>query len=181
MKGSYDCSLAGLRDLARDILLPKGIGILYGFYKAPGIGYSTVVNSTIQGEAVNLDGDHQKVLDQFKSYGPVQKAKRVMSNGRFNMKIGFGNCAGAGICTELRKAAKSKEYQRVFGWTVYKDSDKQIGQAIGTANVDGLIYGYRGSAYADDQAARDIFKSVAGYVKAHPDQVHVATKSEPAW
>ncbi|MFF3541554.1 phospholipase [Streptomyces platensis] len=184
------CSVAGLRDMAREKLESRGIRVLYGFYgKEGGSGWKNALADLNSKEAVSYSGDYAQVRDGFAKYGPnVPGNQRVMDKGEFSMALKFGS-----IREELaagRKARDAGELAQTVGWTVGKGDRERaatlLGSSDGSAAVDSLIYGNRTSCYpdgvsgpkgcgTDDSAVRESLSYITDYVKAHPDTRRMAT------
>ncbi|MEV2256012.1 phospholipase [Streptomyces sp. NPDC050147] len=187
------CSVAALRDMAREKLESKGIRVLYGFYGTEGgSGWKSLLGDLKPKEAVSFSGGYAQVRDGFAEHGPnVPGDQRVMDNGLFNMALKFG-----GIKKELeaaRVARDAGDLAQTVGWTVGKGDGERaatlLDSADGSAAVDSLIYGNRMSCYpdgvngpkgcgTDDSAVRESLSYITDYVKAHPDARRMATPED---
>lgn len=187
------CSVAELRDMAREKLESRGIRVLYGFYGTEGgSGWKNALGDLNSKEAVSFSGSYAQVRDGFAEHGPdVPGRQRVMDNGLFNMALKFGT-----IRQELaagRNARDAGSLAQTVGWTVGKgDEDRAatlLDSADGGAAVDSLIYGNRMSCYpdgvsgpkgcgTDDSAVRESLSYITDYVKAHPDTRRMATPAD---
>ncbi|MEV0324612.1 phospholipase [Streptomyces sp. NPDC050658] len=187
------CSVAALRDLAREKLESRGIRVLYGFYGTEGgSGWKTALGDLNPKEAVSYSGGYAQVRDGFAEHGPdVPGSRRVMDNGLFSMALKFG-----GIREELEAARKPRDAGQLamtVGWTVGKGDGKRAATLLdssgGSAAVDGLIYGKRMSCYPDgvsgvkgcgtnDSGVRESLSYITDYVKAHPETRRMATPKD---
>lgn len=187
------CSVAALRDMAREKLESKGIRVLYGFYGTEGgSGWKSLLGDLKPKEAVSYSGDYANVRDGFAEHGPdVPGKQRVMDNGLFNMALKFG-----GIRKELeagRQARDAGDLAQTVGWTVGKGDRERaatlLDSADGSAAVDSLIYGNRMSCYpdgvtgpkgcgADDSGVRESLSYITDYVKDHPGTRRMATPKD---
>ena len=178
-----DCSVAALRDLAREKLETKGIRVLYGFYGTEGgSGWQHTLDDLNSKEAVSYSGTAAEVRDGFAEHGPdVPGRQRIMDNGLFNMALKF-----SAIREELTAARVDRDrgdLALTVGWTVARgDGDRTaalLDTADGSAAVDSLIYGNRASCYPDDVAGpkgcgtddsgvRESLSYITDYVDAHP-------------
>lgn len=116
------CSIAALQDLAREILQPHGMRVLYGFYgrNSNGNAFKTTAASLNDYEAIDLEGSGKMVQQAFTAAGLSQPAKGIMSYGNFILGYQFGNCDEDSYytCTELRQAVESRRFGKVFSWTL---------------------------------------------------------------
>ncbi|KAL8807894.1 MAG: hypothetical protein Q9200_004481 [Gallowayella weberi] len=139
------CSVGGLRDLARQILQPAGVRVLYGYvFKASSKTYPFIRDGLNSNEAINLDGNPKQVLDLFQRNGPKDQSRRVSSYGDDDISFEFGTCQEDkyNTCTELRQAVASGKFGRVFGWTSTAGKGDYVRKELDTAGVDGIIYGF---------------------------------------
>ncbi|MGX1759315.1 phospholipase [Streptomyces lydicus] len=187
------CSVAGLRDMARQKLESRGIRVLYGFYgKEGGSGWKNALADLNSKEAVSYSGDYAQVRDGFAKYGPnVPGNQRVMDKGEFNMALKFGSIREQ--LAAARKARDAGELAQTVGWTVGKGDGERAATLLdssdGSAAVDSLIYGNRASCYpdgvsgpkgcgTDDSEVRESLSYITDYVKAHPDTRRMATPQD---
>ncbi|KAF5569978.1 phospholipase D, partial [Fusarium pseudoanthophilum] len=110
----WSCSIAALRDLARQILEPQGVRVLYGFYgNENGNAYRLLQSGLTANEALNVDGRSAPPQQFFNNKGPSIRSiqRRVASYGWMDFKEGFGDCTESGdahlICTQLRQEVAS--------------------------------------------------------------------------
>lgn len=177
------CSIDGLRDLARELLEPHGVRVLYGFYDAKGKAWKSIRDGLNANEAINLNGKVKEVEPPFTSGGPAQQSKRVMSYGYYNLAFEFGNCNEASYytCTELRQGVASGKFGKVFGWTSAQGQASYVDRLLGDAGIDGLIYGFKATYYYDHKdtraAAQDIFK----WLTSHADRRYLAGQHDSPW
>ncbi|KAJ5597336.1 hypothetical protein N7537_007420 [Penicillium hordei] len=175
------CSTDNLRKMARDVIEPLGVRVLFGFYK-PGPAYNALRVSNHHWEALNLNGKSKKVEDWFNRHGPMAKNKRVMSYGYFNLPFQFGNCWERDYytCTELRQAVKSQGFGRVFGWTLATGQDKYADKLL-SEGVDGLIYGFKATYYYDHVDTRRAANSIKRWVNNHAGSHRMANQNDDPW
>lgn len=178
------CSIAGLRDLAREVLQPHGVRVLYGFYRSSGLAYSLIRDNLNDNEAINLNGKASDVATAFKNAGPAQLSKRVMSYGYFNLPFEFGDCKEKGYytCTELRQAVETGAFGKVFGWTSSSHQAEYVDKLLGVAGIDGLIHGLKATNYGADQGTtRAAAQDIINWVKSHSDRRYIATVNDVPW
>lgn len=160
------CSIKGLQKLARDILEPVGVRVLYGFMKE-GKAFSYVQGNLNENEAFNYDGSPDKTPRQVSAdYGSVSKDQKVASYGDDDLTKGFGNCTEDSwyTCTELRIAEASGNWGKVFGWTVAEGQTGLSNDMFSKAHVDGTIYGHASDIYADVEWAQAASKIVLDWI-----------------
>ncbi|OAQ78437.1 phospholipase D [Purpureocillium lilacinum] len=179
-------SIEALRDLARKHLEPVGIGALYGFYNwtAWGRAYAVLSADLHRNEALNHEGPAAQTTRLFNTRGPANVAQRVLSVGAlFKPSDDIGVCAsnGGGICPQLRIGATSHDFGQVLGWTVVQNSVKQAYQMMGEAGVDGVIYGFAETDYADHLDTRGAFGIVRGWLDKNKDKRYLATNADKLW
>lgn len=180
----YDCSVGGLRDLARDVLQPAGVRVLYGYVlSANSKTYAYIRDDLNSNEAINLDGNPKKALERFESGGPADKSKRVSSYGDDDISFEFGTCQedSYNTCTELRQAVNTGKFGKVFGWTSTAGDGDYVDKELGTAGVDGMIYGYAGKNFDDGEDTQAAAFDIRAWAKMHSDRRSIATKSNPPW
>ncbi|WP_199566635.1 PI-PLC domain-containing protein [Streptomyces triticagri] len=183
------CSVAALRDLAREKLESKGIRVLYGFYGTEGgSGWQDALGDLNSKEAVSYSGSAADVRDGFAEHAPdLAGSQRIMDNGLFDMSLKFGT-----IRDELTAARADRDdgaLAQTVGWTVAKgDADRTatlLDTSAGAPAVDSLIYGNRMSCYpdgvagpkgcgTDDKAVREALSGITTYVEAHRDTRRMA-------
>lgn len=178
-----DCSIVGLRALARQILEPAGIQVLYGFSWAYYKGYSLIANDLNSNEAINLDGDGPRLTRLFDSLGPSGISKRVMSYGDNSLWWGFGDCTETSwyTCTELRQATQSKKFGAVYGWTLSVGQNEYAKAMLDDADVDGIIYGFKVTEYYDHPDIREPIENIKSWLEKHPDRRYMATRKDKPW
>ena len=66
------CSIIGLRDLAREILEPLDVRVLYGFYEKTvnSTAWQIILNNMTSNEALNVNGKTPDVIKTFEHAGP---------------------------------------------------------------------------------------------------------------
>ncbi|KAI4274723.1 MAG: hypothetical protein LQ337_003722 [Flavoplaca oasis] len=180
-------SVRGLQDLARQILQPAGVRVLYGYIlREKGTTSNTypfIRDRLNSNEAINLDGNPKEALQRFQSSGPTNKYKRVSSYGWPEISTGFGNCREASYqtCTELRQAVDSGQFGKVFGWTSTEGDGEYVKKELETAGVDGIIYGLSNEDYVDGLKTRAAAKDIVDWIKSHPGQGFIATNDDSPW
>lgn len=147
----WGCSIAALRDLARQILEPRGVRVLYGFYgNENDNAYRLLQSGLTANEALNVDGRSAPLQQFFNNKGPSNVQKRVASYGWMNLKEGFGDCTESGdahlTCTQLRQEVSSGKFGKVFSWTAVVDQVLLVQELMGV-RIDGIIYGLDGAPY----------------------------------
>lgn len=178
------CSITALRDLARRILEPAGIQVLYGFYgsQVGGKAFDRIQRGLNSNEALNINGVAREVAKGF-SKTSLTKERAVMSYGYFQLPVEFGNCREPNYftCTELRIGVESYLFGKVFGWTLATGQEYYADKLIGTAGVDGLIYGLRTQEYKDEKDTRNAIASIFAWLNNHSDQRYLARQSDKPW
>lgn len=186
-EGESQCSIAGLQDLAREILEPAGVRVLYGFLnaseQAAGKAFEFIKAGLGKGEAVNVDGDPRETIKEFEIELSVAVEGRVASYGSNDLPVDFGSCREEGYytCTELRQAVESRGFGKVFGWTSTVGQAEYVDQLLGVAQVDGLIYGFKDEDYRDDGKTEAAARDITSWLRDHPDRLHLAGRDEPPW
>ncbi|KAL8690032.1 MAG: hypothetical protein Q9218_004432 [Villophora microphyllina] len=178
------CSVGGLRDLARQILQPVGVRVLYGYILgANSKTYSFIRDGLNGNEAINLDGDPKQALQRFESGGPADRSRRVSSYGYADLPHEFGDCGEEKYytCTELRQATASGKFGKVFGWTSTIGQGEYVRKELESADVDGIIYGYSNANYDDVPDTRAAANDILDWVRSNPDRRFVATNNNPPW
>lgn len=177
------CNIEALRDLARQLLLPAGVGVLYGFYGDKAQALPLLRANLTAGEAINIDGPVAKVLAAFRSSATPPRQQRVMSRGLFFPRLTFGSCRGSGpgICPDLRRAAASAELGQVYGWTVSRWTRPQAWAMMAEADVDGLIYGFPATHYYDHPDVRRSLAYLTQWLADHPTRRYLAAGDLPPW
>ncbi|KAF5004995.1 hypothetical protein FDECE_8520 [Fusarium decemcellulare] len=178
------CSIAALRDLARSILEPQGVRVLFGFYGTEkGNGYRLIRDGLNSKEAVNLDGRAAPLKQEFTVGGPTLIGQRVLSYGDPDISYLFGDCTEPGDAhltyTQLRQAATSGAFGKVFGWTVAA-GQTQYTDSLMNVGVDGVIYGLGGAVYGGSatQAAHEIRSLLSG---KYSSKYYLAGRDDKPW
>ncbi|KAL8772654.1 MAG: hypothetical protein Q9209_002315 [Squamulea sp. 1 TL-2023] len=177
-------SVRGLQDLARHILQPVGVRVLYGYVLgANSKTYPFIRDRLNSNEAINLDGNPKEALERFESKGPTDKSRRVSSYGDIKFSFEFGDCKeeSYNTCTELRQAVDSEKFGMVFGWTSTKGDGEYVKKELETAGVDGIIYGLGTADYVDGADTRAAAIDIMDWVKSHSDQRFIATNKDIPW
>ncbi|KLO83240.1 Phospholipase D [Fusarium fujikuroi] len=179
------CSIDALRDLARKYLEPVGVRILYGFYGATvsGKAYKRILSGLKGSEGLNINGKAADVAKAFQDYGSPNKARRIMSYGYFNLPFQFGDCHEESFytCTELRQGTESRNYGQVYGWTLATGQIWQADKLIGTAGVDGIIYGFKQTHYYDHEHTRNGIKLIRALLEKHSGERYLARQEDQPW
>lgn len=166
------CSIKGLQGLARNILEPAGVRVLYGFSSTDGKAFQYVRDGLNEDEAFNEDNSAKQTPQQVKpDYGNIKQSQKIASYGDDDLTKGFGDCTEASwnTCTELKIAEDSKSWGKVFGWTVAQGQTELVDKMFGTAKVDGTIYGHESEMYNNDEWTQGAALSVIGWIDSHPD------------
>ena len=181
------CSIDALRDLARELLQPHGVRVLYGFRDTDSKAWNSILKGLNMNEAMNLNGKANEVMQGFDSHGPSQLSQRIMSYGYFNLAFQFGDCKGSkDTCTELRQGVESGKFGKVFGWTYSPPYGGKSGRVyvealLGIAGIDGLIYGLEITHYVDDPRARIAAQDIISWVTSHPELRYLAAQHNNPW
>lgn len=178
-----------LRDLARKYLQPWGVRVLYGFYRShvDGRAFGVIRDNHNYLEAVSINDKAANVHKSFQQYGAkIQSTKRVADYGYFNLGFQFGNCSELDYytCTELRHAGRMRDegkFGKVFGWTLAVDQADLANALLGTARVDGLIYGFKVTAYRDHEDTRAAVKDIQTWVQKHSVTHYLAGQNDSPW
>ncbi|KMU75724.1 phospholipase D [Coccidioides immitis RMSCC 3703] len=184
-----NCSIEALRNLARKTLEPEGIRVLFGFYKAEKSRALKVIREKLNPyEAVSLSGKASAVLKEYegKVASGIPVAQRVMDYGYYNLRFEFGGCHEGGYytCTELRQGAQLRDegkLGKVYGWTSSSGQVDLVNQLLGTAGVDGIIYGFEMTYYYDDVLTWRAALDILTWVKEHGNTHRMATRADPPW
>ncbi|OAQ65073.1 phospholipase D [Pochonia chlamydosporia 170] len=180
-------SIEGLRKLARDILQPAGVKVLYGFYgsQVTERSYRVIRDGLNENESIGVDGAPYAVGGEFTLNGPQDIKKRVMSTGLYNPMFYFGDCNDActstSICPRLRCAAESKVMGKVFGWTISRNRAEQATKMMGEAHVDGRIYGFVATHYYDHADTRAALGIITDWLAKNKDKRYLATVNDQPW
>ncbi|OAQ60077.1 phospholipase D [Purpureocillium lilacinum] len=179
-------SIEALQSLAREHLEQAGVRVLYGFSgesAVRGRAYGVIRQGLNDYEAIAVDGDSNFASKSFEALGPANIAQRVMSKGLFNPTLNFGDCASqtSGICPQLRIAAGSGSFGKVFGWTIAKYNMNQAAQLMSDAHADGLIYGFVATHYYDHADTRKAFRILQDWLDKNGEKRHLATISDKPW
>ncbi|KAF5534719.1 phospholipase D [Fusarium phyllophilum] len=131
--GKWGCSIAALRDLARQILDPQRSAPLQQFFNNNG-------PSDIEKRAASYD--RTKLQEGFGN---------CSESGDAHL-----------ICTQLRQEDISGEFGKVFSWTAVVDQVQLVQKLMGVG-IDGIIYGLDGAPYGGSatQALAQIRSSLA--------------------
>lgn len=168
-------SVEGLRRLAREILQPVGVKVVYGFYKST-IGkraYESIRGGLNANEGLNVDGVVTMVEKELQS---LPRGQRVYSNGFFDLVLKFD-----GPLANLTAASKSGSFGKVFGWTLANHNDKtKVARLVNNAHVDGLMYGFKHTEYYDDPETRAAFADIIRTIQAG-DRYRLANINDDPW
>ncbi|RDA94975.1 hypothetical protein CP533_0102 [Ophiocordyceps camponoti-saundersi (nom. inval.)] len=194
------CNIEALRKLARETLEPVGVKVLWDFIgpDAKGRAFGVIRDDLNENEALGIDGLGSDLLglngitaDDAKSImeggKPINLSQRVWTKGWALPNLKIGSCedeaamsSSNDICPQVRQAIKSKAFGKVFGWTVTK-SNTQEANSLMEVGVDGLIYGFMATNYADDDESRAALKIVTDWLGAHKDRRYLATLEDKPW
>ncbi|KAK4139208.1 phospholipase D [Dichotomopilus funicola] len=182
VQGVNDALSHGANALEIDMTAWSDGWILYGFYDATSKAYVRIRGNLINEEAINLNGRVEDVAPAF-AKGPEARFKKVMSYGYYNLPFQFGNGHEKRYytCTELRMAARSHEYGKVFGWTTAAGQAYYVDKLLGEAGVDGLIYGFKMTYYYDHENTRAAAGDIISWVRNHPEKRFMAGKGDFPW
>jgi sphingomyelin phosphodiesterase D len=172
---SKRASVEGLRRLAREILQPVGVKVLYGFYKSTTgkRAYDSIRGGLNANEALNVDGGVAMVEKELQS---LPRGQRVYSNGFFDLATMF-----EGPLANLTAASKSGSFGKVFGWTLANHNDKtKVARLVNDAHVDGLIYGFKHTHYYDDKDTKAAFDDIIRTLQAG-DRYRLANINDDPW
>lgn len=168
-------SVEGLRRLAREILQPVGVKVLYGFY-GPSIGkreFDSIRGGLNANEALNGDGVVAMVEKELQR---LPRGQRVYSSGFFDLVLKFD-----GPLANLTAASKSGSFGKVFGWTLGNHNDKtRVDRLVNDAHVDGLIYGFKQTEYKDHTDTKAAFDDIIRTIQAG-DRYRLATINDDPW
>ncbi|KAK2738423.1 hypothetical protein FQN55_000549 [Onygenales sp. PD_40] len=182
------CSIESLQGLAREVLTPAGVNVLFGFFGTEKTrAFKTIEASLAENEAVVLSG---QTVDVLKIYNEgdgkdVSKRQRVLDYGYTELEQGFGNCQEEDYqtCAELRNAGDERdrgEIGRVFGWTSTVGQGDLVHQLLEVAGVDGIIYGFHKTRYYDHEESRAAANDIVGFVGGRSD-MRMATNGDKPW
>ena len=180
------CSIEALRDLVRETLEPAGVRALYGFFGTEDSrGFKVMQDSLNGNEAVVLSGEADEVQALY-GETKIGASQRVMDYGDVHLDNGFGDCTEESwnTCTELKQGAESRDQGKlgkVLGWTSTDSDTERVGKLLGTANVDGIIFGYQNADYADDEVPKAAGKDIIDFVKKNSDSMRMAKGTDAPW
>ncbi|KAF7593469.1 hypothetical protein BBP40_011475 [Aspergillus hancockii] len=174
------CSIEALRDLAREILEPAGIQVLYGFFEtADSRGYRAIKDTLNANEAVGLSGDTASVLGWYdNTSATIATKQRIMDFG------GSWLNRGLDIYPELRYGSWERDQGKlgkVFSWTSAEGDTEMVRYLLKEAAIDGLIYGYQTSEYNDETGPKSALQDIVEFAEAHPDTHRMATRYDVPW
>ncbi|KAF7595949.1 hypothetical protein BBP40_004095 [Aspergillus hancockii] len=174
------CSIEALRDLAREILEPAGIQVLYGFFETAGSrGYKVITDTLNANEAVVLSGDTHSVLAWYNTTSATIAAKqRIMDRGDSWLN------QGVDLYPELRYGSWERDrgkLGKVFSWTSAEGDSEIIRYLLGEAAIDGFIYGYPAHEYNDESGAKSALQDIIDFVECHPDTHRMASRYDLPW
>lgn len=192
-KDDTDCNIEFLRDMARQILKPVNVKILWGFSgsAANGRAYKLLRDDLDANEAIGIDGlggtSSEEAKKNFESGGPTNVAQRVWTNGYFIPSYKFGSCedkdasaTDLDICPQIRYGIMSKAFGKVFGWTISRNDVREANKLM-YAGVDGLIYGHVASSYKDSAEARAALELITNWLHNNKDRRYLAELSDKPW
>lgn len=187
------CGIVALRAMARNILEPVGIRVLWGFAgsDAGGQAYSAIRDGLGANEALGIDGlagtTAEYAKSTFQDGGPANVGQRVWTKGLFDPRIKFGSCEDADvdststkICPQIRYGIESGAFGRVLGWTVTASTTREASRLM-YAGVDGLIYGSVMTAYADNIGTRGAKKVLDDWLEGNKERRYLAKLDDKPW
>jgi len=178
------CSILALRDMARNLLEPVGVRVLYGISKE-GPTIQTLGRSLNSNEALGLDCEAGNVYQLFEGLQPLEKSKMVYSCGYASLSLDY-----FGRKEQVLAALGSAKFGRTFAWTVMP-WDKGFIELLGNAGVDGLIYGATpANAYGESsflgggnqrKKERETQGKVADWVRRNPERCYIPKQEDSPW
>lgn len=182
------CSIKALQQMARDILEPAGVKVLYGFSTSKGKAFPYIRDGLNANEAINYDDSNYKTPSEVNNEGlkNVPAGRKVGSYGDDDLAYHFGTCnekpgdTGARYtCTQLVQARQSGIWGKIFGWTSTIGQSALVEDLFTTAAVDGAIYGSPSDIYSSKMApaATDIMN----WIQKHPNTKKADSKDPPPW
>ncbi|OQE21040.1 hypothetical protein PENSTE_c012G01629 [Penicillium steckii] len=185
-KKDEPCSIEALRDIVHDTLGKSGVRALWGFYTTTDTRSFKVIRDGLnENEAMTFSGEHQEILETYDQSAPdVPIKQRVGDYGAANIADGFGDCTEKSwnTCTELKQTSAERDdgkLGKVLSWTSDKGDTKRVEQLLGTANIDGIIYGYHMSDY--DENAKQAFDDIKNYVDKNKSTLRMAGRDDLPW
>ncbi|KAE8384032.1 hypothetical protein BDV23DRAFT_167669 [Aspergillus alliaceus] len=174
------CSIEALRDLARDILEPAGIRVLYGFFQtANSRGYKVIRDTLNANEAIVLSGETNSILHFYNTTGiNIPARQRVMDFGDSWLN------QGVDIYPQLRYGSWKRDQGtlgKVFSWTSAEGDTEMVQYLLRETGIDGFIYGYPMDEYKDAGAPKAALKDIVNFAEAHPDTHRMATGNDAPW
>lgn len=182
------CSLDALRKLARDKLEPAGVRVLFGFTggQVGDEGWEQIAADVNDKEAVSICGTYKDVLTKFEVHGKeIPLTRRVMDKGLFSLRIPLVSNFD-GISEELRKGAVNRDgpdpqLKRVLAWTTNTSNTHEVDKLLGTAGVDGIIYGFRATHYYEHKDTSKAAQIILDWVAEHGETHRMATVDDKPW
>ncbi|PHH72315.1 hypothetical protein CDD82_6036 [Ophiocordyceps australis] len=171
----YGCSTLKLMNLARVILQPHGVRVLYDFSTRRGRNYEKLRTMLNPNEAMGLAVRWEE-RDRMESLGPHNKAQRIYSTGFFNWWFKYDS-----VKQEIREAIDSQAFGKVFSWTMTTgQTDNGNGMMAHTA-IDGLIYGRAALSYDSTWASFGALDDIKSWIKRRPRERYLATAKDSPW
>ena len=180
---SPNCHFNKLRDMAREILQPAGVKVLYGFYDGNSKAFASISAGLNEMEGLNINGKSDDVQAAYAKVSRPTKAQKTMAYGYFNLPFQFGSCDKNGrysTCDELAKAAASSQFGAVYGWTSVAGQKSYVDKMI-DAGVDGIIYGFKATYYYDHASARSAFDDIKRSVEERKNTRYLAKVNDQPW
>ena len=181
-----NCSIVALQDLAREILHPAGVRVMFGFSGTIGKAYNWICANANKYESIGVEDPSASVKKTFARCTLNDRSQHIMSIGYYDydhLPSEFGNCeldeVGNHVCKELREAVLSRAFGKVFGWTSSVGQAFYVDKMLGTAGVDGIIYGM-GADYQDSDVTRAAFKDISDWVAKTPGR-YLAGQDDHPW
>ncbi|KAL9115445.1 MAG: hypothetical protein Q9227_000766 [Pyrenula ochraceoflavens] len=181
------CSVKGLQQMARDILQPAGVRVLYGFMSSKGKAFPYIRDGLNDNEAINLDNSEKQIPSEVNEEGllDVYAGHKVGSYGDDDLRYHFGNCheekpkdGWRYTCTQLRQAGHTGSWGKIFGWTVTPGQSDFVEDMFTSALVDGTIYGFSSDIYSSGAASAA--KDVMNWINKHEKICKKADNDDPS-
>ena len=178
------CSIIALQNLARKILHEVDVRVLFGFGSISG-AYKWICENANEYESIGVDGSAAYAKKTLAGCAHNNRPQHIMSRGYYDystLPSQFGNCkldeAGNHVCKELREAVESHAFGKVFGWTSSEGQAFYVDKMLGTAGVDGLIYGM-GANYENNSVIRAALKDIKEWVDKNPGRFLARQDNHP--
>ncbi|KAF4587258.1 phospholipase D [Ophiocordyceps camponoti-floridani] len=196
------CNIENLRTTARKLLEPAGVKILWGFQSTDtsARAFQVIRHGLVDNEAIAVDGLGQGLLSLDGMLAPhqvkpmfssetstVPVRQRVWTAGYALPGVRLGSCEYKNrrgeslfICPQIRHVLLSRDYGRVFGWTITKNHVKGA-NVLMEMGVDGLIYGNRMTCYNDGSDTREALGILTDWLDKNGERRYLATLEDEPW